>query len=382
MNARLERTLVVGRAIVHEIRTEKVTFLAGSIAYHAFVSLLPLFLLVLAVIAAIGDAGLERNFIAVAEAVLTEGASDVLITEIRSAGTSVSVFGGVLLVWGTLRIFRGLDTAFSDIYESEAENTFADQLSDGLIVLVTFAIALIAAAAIQSALEFAGTGTVGWLLHRLALVVGLAVVFFPLYYIFPDTDVGVVEVLPGVLLASVGLTAFESLFRFYVETSGRDEGATVVAGILVLLTWLYFSGLVILLGAVVNAVLSNRSRDVNIRPVFGGVPYDPSDEAADRDQIAHAIERLEAILENADEVDRMVVRVGEQSVSFPQPHTVVGDTRSSRFVPGREPSLELTWSPGRVPTGFDEGDVTGDGEADDGTGDAESTRETVADGGD
>jgi signal peptidase len=39
------------------------------------------------------------------------------------------VLGVVLLIWGTLRIFRGLDTAFSDIYESEAANPFTDQAS-------------------------------------------------------------------------------------------------------------------------------------------------------------------------------------------------------------------------------------------------------------
>jgi hypothetical protein len=33
-----------------------------------------------------------------------------------------------------MRIFRGLDTAFSGIHETESENTFADQLGDGLVL--------------------------------------------------------------------------------------------------------------------------------------------------------------------------------------------------------------------------------------------------------
>jgi membrane protein len=342
MNPRLDRARVVGRAILHEVRTEKITFLAGSIAYHAFLSLLPLFLLVLAVIATVGNATLEESFIAVARAVLTEGASDLLVAELRSTSTSVSLFGVVVLVWGTLRIFRGLDTAFSDIYESEAANTFADQLMDGLVVLGTFALALIAAALVESVLSL-GEGPAGWLLRRALLVVGLSVVFLPMYLIFPDEDVSVVEVLPGVLLASVGLTAFESLFRFYVDLSGRSGDSGVVAGILVLLTWLYFSGLVILLGAVVNAVLSNRSDDVSIDPVVGGVDRDPATVEAESEAAQRGVERLVALLRDRPDADRVTVEVDGERVELPRPDEVRADT--GRLVPGSGVGVEFEWRP-------------------------------------
>ncbi|MUV58229.1 YihY/virulence factor BrkB family protein, partial [Halogeometricum sp. CBA1124] len=61
-------------------------------------------------------------------------------------------------------------------------------------------------------------------------------------------------------------------FQVYAANAGRYEAYGVIGGVLLLLTWLYFSGLVVLLGAAVNAVLSNRSRDVNVDPVFGGIP--------------------------------------------------------------------------------------------------------------
>jgi membrane protein len=342
MTPRLDRARVVARAVLHEVRTEKVTFLAGSIAYHAFLSLLPLFLLVLAVIAAVGDASLEQSFIAVARAVLTEGASDLLVAELRRTSTSVSLFGVVVLVWGTLRIFRGLDTAFSDIYESEAANTFADQLMDGLVVLGTFALALIAAALVESVVTF-GDGLAGWLLRRAFLVVGLSVVFFPMYLIFPDEDVSVVEVLPGVLFAAVGLTAFESLFRLYVDLSGRAGDSSVVAGILVLLTWLYFSGLVILLGAVVNAVLSNRSDDVSIDPVVGGRERDPEAVAAEGEATRRGVERLAALLRDRPDADRVTVEVDGERVELPRPDDVRTDT--SQLVPGSGVGVEFEWRP-------------------------------------
>jgi membrane protein len=270
---------------------------------------------------------------------------------LRESGTSISVFGGVVLIWGTLRIFRGLDTAFSDIYESEAENSFVDQLSDGVIVLVTFAIALVAAAALESAFDFATGTTLGWLLHRASLVVGLSLVFFPMYYIFPDSDVTVREVLPGVVLAAVGLTAFESLFQLYIQFRGTGEAASAVGGILVLLTWLYFSGLVILLGAALNAVLSNRSRDVDIRPVLGGVAYDRGEDT-DRESVLAALEEFERLYAESAGTGReegkaaadVSLAVGDGSVRLPRPSRVSTETNPSQYIPGRGLELTMEWS--------------------------------------
>ncbi|KAB1198601.1 MULTISPECIES: YihY/virulence factor BrkB family protein [Haloferax] len=344
MNQRVTRALTLGRAIAYEVRAERLTFMAGSIAYGAFVSLLPLFLLVLAAVSATGNSDLRQSVITLIESVLTPGAGNVIVAELETSSqlASLSVVGVLVLVWGTLRIFRGLDTAFSDIYESEAANTFTDQLSDGVVVLVTVALAVVVGALIETALPPLD-GTLGWVVYRGVLVVLLFASFYPMYYIFPDEDVSYLEVVPGTLVAAVGLTTFESLFRLYVQYSSRAPESSVVAGILVLLTWLYFSGLVILLGAAVNAVLSNRSRDVNVRPLFGGVPIDSQAGGASRSDVVAAISRFEQLVtDNPDEA--VEVRVGDETVRIPSPEKVVVDTDLNRFLPEGPVRLELRWS--------------------------------------
>lgn len=343
MNPRTARVIEIGKAVLHEVRAERLTFMAGSIAYHAFVSLLPLLLLFLAVIAAIGDQSMQESFISLTSTVLTAGASEVLVSELRAASTGVSLVGGLVLLWGTLRIFRGLDTAFSDIYESEAENTFGDQLRDGILVLVAFGVAVAVAVVVESTLSLDGDGLGLWLARRLVLVAGLALALFPIYYVFPDDGVSAVEVVPGVLVAAVGLTLFESLFQVYVAyKSGGGTGGGLLAGVLVLLTWLYFSGLVVLLGAAVNAVLSNRSRDVDIDPVFGGIARGGRQGLPDRAELGTAVEHVAARLRGADEVS---VTVDGEPYDLPAPEVVVADVGGSPLVPGGGVSLELRWSP-------------------------------------
>ncbi|MFC6765603.1 hypothetical protein [Natrinema soli] len=71
MNQRTDRAVTVLRAIVHEIRVERITFMAGSIAYHAFVSLLPLLLVLLTAVSAVGGQQLEVALVSVTQAAFT-----------------------------------------------------------------------------------------------------------------------------------------------------------------------------------------------------------------------------------------------------------------------------------------------------------------------
>ncbi|WP_254535483.1 YihY/virulence factor BrkB family protein [Halomarina litorea] len=348
-SARLARIEEVLRAIVREARAEKLTFMAGSIAYHAFVSLLPLLVLLIAVFSSFGIS-LEAGIASLTRAMLTEEAGTALVEQITSSEQSagLSALGGLVLLWGTLRIFRGLDTAFSDIYESEAENTALDQFADGLVVLGTFAVAIVAASYVGGRLPVYGAGLPAVALRQAILVVGLAVTFFPMYYVFPDTDVSVVEVLPGVLVAAVGLTTFATLFQYYVEFSSQGSSSNVVANVVLLLTWLYFSGLVILLGVAVNAVLSNRSRDVSIDPVFGGVPRGHDRPLADRETLVRELDRLARLLD--DDPESVTVVVDGEEVALHPPQSLTVD-ESPEFGFGDDAvSVELRWTPREMRT--------------------------------
>jgi membrane protein len=337
MRPRLERASTVIRAVVHELRAENITFMAGSIAYHAFLSMLPLLLLALAIISIVGDRTLQSAFIAFVGAVLAPGTGNALLRELRAAdvSTGVSLLGALVLLWGALRIFRGLDTAFSDIYETGARNSVPDQFADGFTVLLSFGLAVAAAWALSTLVPSAGSAPLVRIGHRLALVAVLAVALFPMYYVFPDADVTVREVLPGVLAAAAGLMVFESLFRLYIGFRS-PSGGTVIAGVIVLLTWLYLSGLVLLLGAVLNAVLSNRSRDVDIDPVIGGVD-------TDREDLTAIIRELETALHGADGV---TIVSGDTEARLPPPRRIHVDVEKAALSrEERTVGLELRWAP-------------------------------------
>lgn len=246
--------------ILDGIQEKNVPFMAGSIAYQAFLSLIPLLVLVFVLVTVVGDDGFAASVADATEGFLPDAGSELLEEAIADgvATTGTSVVGLVTLLWGSLKIFRGLDTAFSEIYESRAESSFVGQLRDALVVFVAIGLALVAAGGATTFFAYVPDAPLVGFVTPLLLVVGLTLAFLPMYYFFPDVDLTVRGVLPGVVVAAVGWAALQGLFQIYVAFAADSESAGVLGAILLLLTWLYFGGLVLLVGAVVNATRSGH----------------------------------------------------------------------------------------------------------------------------
>ena len=90
------------------------------------------------------------------------------------------------------------------------------------------------------------------------VLAGLAAIFFPMYYLFPNADVTIREVLPGAVVAAISWASPKSLFEFYVATASQYQAYGVVDGVILLVTWLYFGGFVLLFGVVINVVAAGR----------------------------------------------------------------------------------------------------------------------------
>ncbi len=239
---------------------KNVTFLAGSIAYSAFISLVPLVMFFLLGVSVFGAPELQQQIIEVATDSVSPsvgGVMEVMIEEQRDAGPSSTIsatlIGVFTLVWGAIKVFRGLDTAFSEIYETTDQGSFLGQIKKSLVVLFTLTLGVIAMVGTTIFVAFFSSVPFIGLLASLLLIVGLCGVFFPMYYLFPNIDVSPREVLSGTIVGAVGWAILQVLFQVYVSLSGSG-GGSLIASILLLVTWLYFSAVVLLLGAAVNAV--------------------------------------------------------------------------------------------------------------------------------
>ncbi|PIC64513.1 ribonuclease [Sporosarcina sp. P13] len=85
------------------------------------------------------------------------------------------------------------------------------------------------------------------------------VVFSLLYWIVPDVDLRFKSVIPGSVFATIGWIITSSSFSFYISNfSSYANTYGSIAGIIVLIMWLYLSAIILILGGTINAVMKER----------------------------------------------------------------------------------------------------------------------------
>jgi YihY family inner membrane protein len=250
------------RDAIDRSQSVELPFLAAAIAYYALVSVLPALLLAVIVATALGGDALADRVIATTGGLLTvagqTAVTDVLTGETGRAGASV--LGLVVLVWSTLKVFRGLDIAFSRVYGTAGEESLVDRFRDATVVLLSVGVGVVGMLVLGGVLTALDMPVGGWLLGLGALLVGLFVVFLPLYVVFPDNAVSVREAAPGAAFAAVGWVTLQVAFQGYTAFTQGSPLYGVLGGVLLLVTWLYLGAGVLLAGAVLNVALADGDR--------------------------------------------------------------------------------------------------------------------------
>lgn len=267
MSQRVSRLTDVSRTTVRVVQSDQITFIAASLSYYAFISLLPLLLLSLVAASVLGGEQLATDLANRAAAAFGDQAAEAVRGSLTSAAGQggVTVAGLAVLLWSALKLFRGLDVAFSTVYGAPLPEGIVDQVRDGFITLVAVGLGVAGTVALGLVIARVDVTVAGVdmanVVGTLLLVVGLAAAFFPLYYLLPARNVTPREALPGTLFAAVGWTGLQTGFRVYAGQAGTSAYG-VLGGALLLVTFLYFGSLILLIGVVLNAAVAGRLDDV------------------------------------------------------------------------------------------------------------------------
>ncbi|WP_255191483.1 YihY/virulence factor BrkB family protein [Natronobeatus ordinarius] len=245
---------------IYQVASDReLTFLAAGFAYYAFVSLIPLVVLALVVGSIVGGEELAQDLIEVAGDLLPDAGEDlVTIALTTEAGRAeASVIALAVATWGGLKVFRGLSKAFDEVYGEAGEDSLLEEIRDGIVIVFAIAVALglmIVVGVILGILagEIPFVGVLSWV----ALILGLFVAFLPVYYVLPPISVRLTEILPGAAFAAVGWTILQIGFQLYAANAGQYEAYGVIGTVFLFVIWLYFAGVLVLTGAVINVVLS------------------------------------------------------------------------------------------------------------------------------
>lgn len=248
-----------GRSVIDLGRERELGFLAGSIAFFAFLSLIPGMLLVLTVGSFLGGEQFAGQVVGLVEGALSEEGSQVVEEALADTGglASASAVTSIVLLWSALKVFRAIDLAFDRVYELDATTSLGEQIRNGLIAILAITAGVLAFIVVQILISILPieSGILATVLRWAISIPAIAVVLAPLYFVMPPRRVSFGEVIPGTLIAVLGLLALQQLFGLYAAQADQFDAYGFVGAVLLFLLWLYFAALILLSGAVVNAAI-------------------------------------------------------------------------------------------------------------------------------
>ena len=260
------------RGTAREVLDDNIMGLAAQTAYYFFFSLFPLILFAAPLFGLIGDKqemieGVMRRLAGtlpgdaldlvrgvVQEVVLAEGAPGLMS------------IGAILAAWAGSNIFNALIDALNHAYDVEEGRVWWKKRLLALGSVIAAGAVMLAATTIM----LGGENIAEWLGRQLGLgdeaVTVWSVVQYPLalalligtawmiYYFLPNIRQDRTQVFAGAIVATVLWIVVTLLFRAYVVNFGSySKTYGTVGGVIALLTWMYLSMLVLLIGGELNA---------------------------------------------------------------------------------------------------------------------------------
>jgi membrane protein len=253
---------------------DNITGLAGMVAYNLLLSVFPLALLALFIAGRVLESqdleqsvlqDLRQLFPTATDATLTRA-----LDRVRESSTGFGVVALISSVWIGSSFWGALDTAFCRIYHVRCrgwleQKRFALAM---LLVVLLFMAATVAVPAIQTVLRSGtqdlplGLSNTPDLIYALTLVAGLVLLFGILcvvYWSVPNRGVPWLAIWPGAAAATLAIGTVDFAFPAYLGSiSTISTFGTTFVFVLIVLIWFYALALIILGGAIVNAMRFER----------------------------------------------------------------------------------------------------------------------------
>jgi membrane protein len=248
---------------------------SAAISYHVLFSLVPFVALLVSVLELVLPEATQESVVSwlVGVASLPDELADSVDAAIEDAGPPASLTGAVALaglIWGASGMMASLRSAFRAVWGSDADRPYvrgklldvALVIGAGVLVVAAFGLSLVVQMVTESSSEVAealGRGesvSAGFgALAQLGVSLMLAVLAFSLLYrVVPPVPVRFLEILPGALVAAVGVHLASAGFSIYLDRfADFDDVYGPLGAVLAFLLLVYVVAGVLVLGACVAA---------------------------------------------------------------------------------------------------------------------------------
>ncbi len=279
--ARGVQVVEIGKEVWQEVQDDDLLGLAAEVAYNLLLALFPtlIFLAALAgfIGSSVGVGDLFNRIVGYLAQVLPPSALETVMTPLEQVLSTESggllSFGILGTLWAASNATATMMKAFNREYGVKETRPFWKHrllIAVGLTVLLAllivsaFLLFIFGEGLGRWVAGFVGAGDLfvtvwtilRWPVILLALLLGLAV----LYWLGPNVKQSFRWISPGSVLATLLWLLFTYLFQLYIANFGNyDKTYGTIAGVIVLMLWLYLTCFLVLLGAEINSEAEHQT---------------------------------------------------------------------------------------------------------------------------
>lgn len=268
----------LGRRVISEVQEDNCFGYAAQLAYYFLFALFPFFLFLTALLGYLPVPDLMGKIMELLAKVMPGDALHLVQDNVQGVVTQkrggLLSFGILAALWTSSSAITAITDTLNRAYDVKEGRPFwkvrgiAILLTIGLSLFIIVSLILLMFGPQLGAwmADMVGLGSifeVTWNILRWPLILFLVTVALAmLYYFAPDVEQRWKWITPGALFAVIAWLLVSLGFSYYVNNFGSyNETYGGIGAMIVLLTWMYVSGLVILVGGEINSEIEHAAPD-------------------------------------------------------------------------------------------------------------------------
>lgn len=274
----MSKAVSYAKEVVGEIKKDSATTLAAAQAYYYLLAIVPLLILLLSILPYLQiDPQRAVDFIGtILPGEVASTFEETIVSVVTTPSGGLLTFGILGTLWSASNAMSAFIEATNQAYDVEETRSFFVKKGMAIVLTLFMLVAVIVAlvlpifggAIIDTISSFLNlpqqTEIIFQVLRWVISIAVMSIVLAFLYKFAPNKHFPFKEVIIGALIATVLWQLVSLGFSFYVANFG-SYSATYgsLGGLIVLMLWFFLTGLILVVGAEINAVMHKRKHTKN-----------------------------------------------------------------------------------------------------------------------
>ena len=269
----MSKAMGFAKELGSEFKKDKATTLAAAQAYYYLLAIVPLLILLLAILPYLQiDPQRAVDFIGtILPGEVASTFEDTIVSVVTTPSGGLLTFGILGTLWSASNALTAFIDATNQAYGVEETRSFIKLKATAIVLTLGMLVAVIVALILPI---FGGTiidmiknflnlpqqtEIIFQVLRWVISIAVMSIVLALMYKFAPDKHFPFKEVIIGAVIATVLWQVVSFLFSIYVSNFG-SYSATYgsLGGLIVLMLWFFLTGLILVIGAEINAILHRR----------------------------------------------------------------------------------------------------------------------------